>query len=223
MYGFVDCVHLGTFQPSPFRMRCHRDFERGWGEIYLRTMDIEVECPRRLFTAEEFERMAAAGVFGPEERLELIDGEIVEMSPVGPGHGASIVCLTKRFILGLGDRAVVWIQSSAVVALRSVPQPDLALLRPRSYRRANPRPDDILLVVEVADSSLRYDRIRKARLYALAGIPEYWVVGVQREWVEVYRTPGGDGYPDVRRVQRSDTITPLSFPDLVIPVADIFD
>ena len=198
------------------------DFERAGREIYLRTMAIEVECPRRLFTAEEFERMAAAGVFGPEERLELIDGEIVEMSPVGPGHGASIACLTKRFILGLGDRAVVWIQSSAVVALRSVPQPDLALLRPRSYRRSNPRPDDILLVVEVADSSLRYDRIRKARLYAVAGIPEYWVVGVQREWVEVYRTPEDEGYRDVKRVPSSDTIAPLSFPDLIIPVADIF-
>ena len=185
-------------------------------------MAVEVECARRLFTADEFERMAEAGVFGPEERLELIDGEIVEMSPVGPGHGASIACLNKRFVLGLGDRAVVWIQSSVVVALRSVPQPDLALLRPRSYRRANPRPDDILLVVEVADSSLRYDRRRKVRLYAVAGIPEYWVVGVEREWLEVYRTPEGEGYRDVRRVSRGDTIAPLSFPDLLISVADIF-
>ena len=185
-------------------------------------MAMEIDCPRRLFTADEFERMAKAGVFGPEERLELIDGEIVEMSPAGPGHGASSACLNKRFILGLGDRAVVWIQSSAVVALRSVPQPDLALLRPRSYRRANPRPEDILLVVEVADSSLRYDRRRKVRLYADAGIPEYWVVGVESEWVEIYRTPEGEGYRDVRRLPHGDTIAPLSFPDLVIPVADIF-
>jgi Uma2 family endonuclease len=198
------------------------DFELAEREIYLRTMAIDVECPRRLFTAEEFERMAGAGIFGPEERLELIDGEIVEMSPVGPGHGASIACLTKRFILGLGDRAVVWIQSSAVVALRSVPQPDLALLRPRSYRRANPRPDDILLVVEVADSSLRYDRRRKVGLYAVAGIQKYWVVGVEREWVEVHRAPEGQVYRDVRRVPLGDTVAPLSFPDLVIPVADIF-
>jgi Uma2 family endonuclease len=188
----------------------------------LRTMAIDIECPRRLFTADEFERMVEAGIFGHEERLELIDGEIVEMSPVGPGHGAAIACLTKRLILGLGDRAVVWIQSSAVVALRSVPQPDLALLRPRSYRRANPRPDDILLVVEVADSSLRYDRRRKVRLYAIAGIPEYWVVGVEHEWVEVYRAPEGEVYRDVRRVPLEDTIAPLSFPDLLIPVADIF-
>jgi Uma2 family endonuclease len=203
-------------------MRWHEDFEREREEIYLRTMAIEVECPRRLFTADEFERMADAGVFGPEERLELIDGEIVEMSPVGSGHTSCIACLNKRLVLGVGDRAIVWIQGSARVALRSVPQPDLALLRPRSYRKANPSPEDIVLVVEVADSSLRYDRTRKMRLYAAAGIADYWVVGVQREWVEMYRTPEGEGYRDVRRVQLGDTIAPLSFPDLLIRVADIF-
>lgn len=185
-------------------------------------MAVDVQQTRRLFTADEFERMAEAGVFGPEERLELIDGEILEMSPVGPGHGASVACLNKRFILGLGDRAVVWIQNSARVALRSVPQPDFALLRPRSYRRANPTPEDILLVVEVADSSLRWDRIRKQRLYAVAGIPEYWVVSVKGEWVEVYRAPEGEGYHDVRRVHGGDTIAPLSFPDVVIPVIGLF-
>ena len=185
-------------------------------------MAVDVECPRRLFTADEFERMAEAGIFGEEERLELIDGEIVELTPVGPGHGASVACLTKQLILGVGDRAVVWIQSSARVALRSVPQPDLALLRPRSYRRANPTPADILLVVEVADSSLRYDRIRNARLYALAGIQDYWVVGVEGEWVEMYRSPEGERHRDVARVPRDGTIAPLSFPDVVISVADIF-
>ena len=185
-------------------------------------MAVDIECPRRLFTADEFERMAEAGIFGEEERLELIDGEIVELTPVGPGHGAAVACLNKQLILGVGDRAVLWIQSSARVALRSVPQPDLALLRPRSYRRANPTPADILLVVEVADSSLRYDRIRKARLYALAGIQDYWVVGVEGEWVEVYRSPEGESYRDVTRVPRDGTVAPLSFPDIVMSVVDIF-
>src|SRR5712692_5155836 len=143
--------------------------------LYSGTMPVDIECPRRVFTADEFERMDTAGVFGPEERLELIDGEIVEMAPVGPGHGAAIACLNKRLILGVGDRAVVWIQGGARIALRSLPRPDLALLRPRSYRTANPTPEDILLVIEVADSSLRYDRIRKQRLYASAGIQQYWV------------------------------------------------
>ena len=185
-------------------------------------MAVEIERSRRLFTADEFERMAQAGVFGEEERLELIDGEIVEMSPIGPGHAMCVSIITKEFVLGVGTRAIVWIQSAARMALRSVPQPDLALLRPRSYRRANPRPEDILLVVEVADSSLRYDRTRKLPLYASAGIAEYWVVSVEGEWLEIYRSPEGHGYRESRRLQAGDTIAPLAFPDVVISIAELF-
>ena len=185
-------------------------------------MAVEIERQRRLFTADEFERMARAGVFGEDERLELIDGEIVEMSPIGPGHGMCVAILSKRFVLGVGDRALVWIQSAARMALRSVPQPDLALLRRRSYRQANPRPEDILLVVEVAESSLRYDQTRKLELYASAGIGEYWLVSAEGEWLEVYRSPEGHGYRESRRVHPGDTIAPLAFPDVVISVAEIF-
>jgi len=185
-------------------------------------MAVEVEHLRRLFTADEFVRMAAAGVFRENERIELIHGEIVEMSPVGPGHGAAVACLNKRLTIGVGDRAVVWIQSSARMALDSVPQPDLALLRPHSYRRAQPRPEDILLVVEVADTSLRYDRTDKLTLYAIAGIPEYWVVSVEGEWLEVYHSPEDHGYRESRRLHRDDTIAPLTFPDVVITTSEIF-
>ncbi len=135
-------------------------------------MAIQVERPRRLFTADEYERMVEAGIFGPEERLELIRGDIVEMSPIGPGHGACVAGLNKRFVIGVGDHAVVWIQSSARVSLDSVPEPDLALLRPRSYRKATPRPEDILLVVEVAETSQHRDREIKLPRYAAAGVPE---------------------------------------------------
>ena len=185
-------------------------------------MAVEIERSRRLFTADEFEQMAKAGVFREDERLELIDGEIVEMSPIGPGHGTCVAILNKRLVIGVGDRSLVWIQSAARMAIRSVPQPDLALLRPRSYRRANPRPEDILLVVEVAESSLRYDRTRKLELYASAGIREYWVVSVDDEWVEVYRSPEDNRYRESRRLRRGDTIAPLTFPDVVIAVAEIF-
>jgi Uma2 family endonuclease len=200
---------------------------RDGAEIYSRgrrrtAMAVQMEQGRRLFTADEFERMAAVGIFGPEERVELIDGEIVEMSPIGPGHGMCVAILTKRLVIGVGDRAVVWGQSAARMALRSVPQPDLALLRARSYRTANPTPADITLVVEVAESSLRYDRTRKLRLYAEAGIQEYWVVSVEGEWVEAYRSPHGGGYRETRRVEHGDTLAPLAFPDVVINAADIF-
>ena len=185
-------------------------------------MAVETEPQRRLFTAAEFERMARAGVFEEDERLELIDGDIVVMSPIGPGHGMCIALLNRRLVLGLGDRGLVWLQSSARMALRSMPQPDLAILRPRSYRHANPRPADILLVVEVADSSLRYDRTRKLALYAAAGVAEYWVVSVDGEWVEVYRSPQGRGYGEACRAGRGETIAPLAFPDVLVSVADIF-
>ena len=185
-------------------------------------MTVEIESKRRFFTADEFERMVAAGVFEEDERLELIDGEIVVMSPVGPGHGMCIALLNQRLVLGVGDRALVWIQSGARVALRSVPHPDVALLRRRSYRRANPTPEDILLVVEVADSSLRYDRTRKLELYATAGIAEYWLVNVTGEWVEVNRSPEGRGYLESQRLQGRDTFAPLAFSDVAITVADLF-
>ena len=153
-------------------------------------MAIEVERTRR-FTADEFERMVAAGIFREDERLELIGGEIVEMAPIGHRHAACDSNLHERFVRGLGDRAFVWGQGPARLAIDSVPEPDLALLRRRSYQTGAPRPEDVLLVVEVAESSLRYDRTTKLRLYASAGVPEYWIVSVGGEWIEVCRSPEG--------------------------------
>ena len=100
--------------------------------------------------------------------------------------------LNKRLVTGVGDRALVWVQGPARLAIDSVPEPDLALLRSHSYRRGAPRPDDVLLVVEVAESSLRYDQTVKLPLYAGAGVPEYWIVSVEGEWIEVCRSPAGE-------------------------------
>jgi Uma2 family endonuclease len=185
-------------------------------------MATEVARTRRAFTADEYERMVAAGILRPDERVELIRGEIVEMSPIGHRHAACVACLTKRFNIALDARAVVWVRGSVRVAFHSVPEPDLALLRPRSYRTSGPRPEEILLVVEVADSSLRYDRTEKVRLYAEAAIPEYWVVGVEEEWIEVYRSPEGGGYRERRRAGRGEHVTTVAFPDVSIPVGVVF-
>lgn len=184
-------------------------------------MAIEVERPRR-FTADEFERMVEAAIFSEDERLELIDGEIVEMAPIGHRHAACLANLNKRLVLGVHDRALVWVTGPARLAIDSVPEPDLALLRPRSYRAASPRPDDVLLIVEVAESSLRYDSTRKLRLYARARIPEYWIVGVDGEWIEVCRSPEGDGYRERSRAAHDETIAPVAFPDVTIRVDDVF-
>ncbi|HEV8583879.1 MAG TPA: Uma2 family endonuclease [Methylomirabilota bacterium] len=184
-------------------------------------MALEVERPRR-FTAEEFERMVEAAVFPEDERLELIEGEIIQMAPIGHRHAACLANLNEQFVRGLSGRALVWVTGPARLAIDSVPEPDLALLRRRSYRSGSPRPDDVHLIVEVAESSLRYDRTRKLRLYARAEILEYWIVGVDGEWIEVCRSPEADGFRERSRAVRGETIAPLAFADVRISVDDVF-
>jgi len=184
-------------------------------------MAIEVERPRK-FTADEFERMVEAGIFRQDERVELIDGEIVQMAPIGHRHAACVAILHERFVLGVGDRALVWGQGPARLAIDSVPEPDLALLRRRSYRMGAPRPEDVLLVVEVAESSLRYDQTLKLRLYASAGVPEYWIVSVEGEWIEVCRSPAGERYRERSRAARGEVLAPVAFADVRISVEDVF-
>jgi Uma2 family endonuclease len=178
--------------------------------------------PTRKFTADEYERLVELGIFGEDERLELIDGDIVEMAPIGHLHAVSASNLHELLIFGLRRRAFVWGNGPARVAIDSVPQPDLALLRRRSYRTGSPRPEDVLLIIEIADSSLRYDRTIKLGLYAHARIAEYWIVDVAGEAIEVYRAPEGDGYRELRRIGRGESITPAAFPDVAIGVDDVF-
>ena len=140
--------------------------------------------------------MAEAGIFHPDERIELIEGEIVQMSPIGPRHAGCVINANRLFVTRLGDRAVVSPQNPVVIQPQSEPQPDLLLLRPRavSYSREHPTPEDVLLAVEVADTTVRFDRLVKARLYARAGIAEFWLFLAADRIVEIYRGPGSDGY-----------------------------
>lgn len=185
-------------------------------------MAVQVECARRLFTIEEYHRMAEAGILRPEERVELIDGEILEMSPIGTRHASCVNNLNRLLVLGLGTRAVVSPQNPVRIPIRSEPQPDLAVLRPRSYKTVAPTIEDVLLVVEVAESSLRFDRTVKLGLYARAGFAEYWLVDVAAETITVCRAPAGPSYGDVRELGPGHTLSPLAFPDLRIPTADLF-
>jgi Uma2 family endonuclease len=187
-------------------------------------MAIEAEIPRRLFTVEEYHRMAEVGIFHPGERVELIEGEIVQMSPIGPRHAGCVINATRLFITRLGDRAVVSPQNPVVIQPRSEPQPDLLLLRPRavSYSRGHPTPEDVLLAVEVADTTVRFDRLIKARLYARAGIAEFWLFLAMDGIVEVYRDPGSDGYTSLTQHGSSQMLSPLAFPDIDFGVTDFF-
>lgn len=135
-------------------------------------MAVQVECARRLFIIKKYHRMAEVGILRPEERVELIDGEIFEVSPIGTRHAACVNNLNRLLVLGLGTRAVVSPQNSVWIPVRSEPQPDLAVLQPRSYRTVAPTIEDVLLVVEVAETSLRFDRTVKPSLCARAGFAE---------------------------------------------------
>ena len=184
----------------------------------------KVDVPRRRFTVDEYYRMADAGVFAPEERVELIEGEIVSMAPIGNRHMACVARLTRALSRAVADAALVWPQGNAILLPpRSAPQPDAALLRPRGddYGGSSARPEDILLIVEVADTTYRYDRRVKLPLYARAGIGEAWIVDVARDVVETYRRPARGDYEATARADRGQTLTIAALPGVVLDVDQI--
>lgn len=178
---------------------------------------------RRRFTIEEYYRMGEVGIFGPEERVELIEGEIISMSPIGHRHAFCVAELTTRLVRGVGDRAFLWPQNPVHLFLDTVPQPDVVLLEPPSsrYARNHPDPADVLLVIEVAETSYRYDRDVKLRLYARAGIKEAWIVDLVHSVVEVFWEPGRAGYARTRRVERGGALAPIAVPDTILAVNEI--
>ena len=187
-------------------------------------MAVETDVARRLFTRAEYYRMAEVGILKPTDRVELIRGEIVELSPIGPRHAGCVINANRLFITRFGDRAVVSPQNPMVIQPRSEPQPDLLLLRPRamSYSFGHPTPEDVLLAVEVADTTVRFDRLVKARLYARAGIAESWLFLTTDNLVEVYRAPGADGYTSMTEHGAGQALSPLAFPDVAFSVTDFF-
>jgi Uma2 family endonuclease len=180
-----------------------------------------VYTSKRLFTVSEFEQMDQAGIFRKDDRLELIDGEIFEMAPIGSRHAACVRRLQRLFAQALGERVLVDVQNPIVLHDHSEPLPDVVLLQPRAdlYASGHPRPSDVLLVVEVADTSLAYDQEIKIPAYARSEIPEVWVVDLQSASVHVYRLPSPAGYREMTSLQRDATLAPQCFPALALPVA----
>ena len=178
---------------------------------------------RRLFTAAEYHLMAQAGILHEDDRVELIDGEIVEMAPIGSRHAAHVNRLNRVFTQALGEGVIVSVQNPISLGERCEPQPDLTLLRPRPdfYAQAHPGPEDILLVVEVADSSLGYDRGVKVPLYARFGIPETWVMDLAAAGIQVYRHPHQGRYLEARHAARGEHISPQALPEVTLAVAEL--
>ena len=178
---------------------------------------------RRLFTVEEYERMGTAGVFAEGDRVELLDGEIVEMSPIGPPHAGIVNRLNRMLIQRLGDRVVVAVQNPLRIVPRSEPQPDfvVAAARDDDYQLSHPEPADVRLVIEVADSSLPVDRGIKTSIYARAGVPEYWIVDVAGRALVVHRLPERGVFRDVVTLTEADRVGLAAYPDVVLDVGEV--
>jgi Uma2 family endonuclease len=175
---------------------------------------------RRLFTFEECLRMAETGILSPNERVELIAGELVIMSPIGPRHGVAVDRANREMIRLAGNKAIVRTQGTVVLDRFAAPEPDLALLRPKDdeYLSKNPAAEDIFLILEVADSSLDYDTTTKLGLYAILGVHEYWVADLQNRRLLIHSEPKGDTYTVRRELNPGDSVAPLLLPDCRIPV-----
>jgi Uma2 family endonuclease len=185
---------------------------------------MNVEATRRQFTVDEYIRMIDARILDGTDHVELIEGDILQMAPIGPSHASCVAMLTRQLVVGVGARALVVPQMTLPLSPRSAPEPDLTVLRPREtpYREAWATPSDVLLLVEVSDASLRRDRDLKVPLYARAGIPEVWIVDVQGERVIVHREPRGGSYASRREVGRDGEVSPMAFPDVQVAIAEIF-
>ena len=178
---------------------------------------------RRRFTVEEYYAMAEAGILAPDERVELQDGEIVIMPPMGDWHAACTADFTEQLEEAVGRRASKRVQMPLRLNDEYVPEPDVMLLRRRedSYRSGTPRPKDVLLLIEVADSTLESDRQRKLSAYARAGIPEFWLAIRATQNVEVYAEPVDGVYTRAETVGMDGSLTPTAFPDIAIPVSAV--
>jgi Uma2 family endonuclease len=186
-------------------------------------MATDVDITRRRFTLDEYHRMGEAGILHEDDRVELIRGELIQMTAIGSRLAACVAFLNQRLVLRLGDRVVLWPQNPVVILPDSEPQPDIVLLKPRPdfYRTALPQAEDVLLLVEAADTSVRYDRNVKRPLYAEAGIVEHWIVNLEREVVEVHRQPQSGAYRHIERIGRGASVAPQAFSDVVLSVDDI--
>ena len=176
------------------------------------------------FTVQQYHLMHEAGVFTEGDRYELINGEIREMSPIGIKHAVCVTRLSTLFINCLINKAIIWSQNPIHLSNNSEPQPDIAILKWRDdfYAEALPTPDDILLIIEVADSTISYDRDVKMPLYAANGIPEMWLFDVNQQIIEGYSQPSASGYKRMQRYEQGDTLSPLAFPDVTLNWESLF-
>jgi len=183
----------------------------------------ETVIPRHRLTVDEYYRMAEVGILAPDARVELIEGEIVDMTPIGSRHASFVNRLNRMLTVAVGERAIVQVQGPVRLGDRSEPEPDVALLKPRTdfYRDKHPTAEDVLLIIEVSDTMLAYDRSVKVPLYARHGVPEVWLIDLQSNRVSIHRNPHNGVYADVSTFDRPGITTVSLLPGIAIDFAGL--
>jgi Uma2 family endonuclease len=169
---------------------------------------VVVQILRKKFTVSQYHQMIESGILTDRDRVELLQGEIIEMSPVGRQHAACVDRLNELLVLGLSTRVIVRVQSPIRLNNNSEPQPDIAILQRRTdfYAEGHPQPEDIFALVEVSDTTVEFDRTIKVPLYAQYRIPEVWIVDLNAQAVQVYREPNSSGYQQVQTFRHGQTL-----------------
>jgi Uma2 family endonuclease len=179
---------------------------------------------RHRLTVAEYYRMAEVGILAPGARVELIEGEVIDMPPIGSLHAGTVKYLARQLMYAVGDTAIVSTQDPVFLDPHSEPQPDVALLHPRPdfYRGAHPTPADVFLLVEVADTTLAYDTQIKLPLYARHGIPEVWLVDLTNQRFIIHRSPTSTGFHDAQSLTDLSAVTPLLLPGVTVDLSALF-
>ncbi len=174
--------------------------------------------------AQDYYRIGRTQLFSEAARMELIEGEIVRMVPIGSGHAGHVNWLLRLFTQLSEEKTILSVQGPIRLDDYSEPVPDLVLLKPRLdyYKKSHPKPEDVYLIVEVSDTTIYFDRNVKRRLYARHNIPEFWIVDLHQKAIEIFRKPGPGGYQESYIPTSEETFSPLSFPELVLTPNDIF-
>lgn len=181
---------------------------------------MSLQIARRTFSVDDYYRMVEVGLLAEGERVELIEGEVIKMSPIGSRHAACVARLTALFSRSAGVQGIVWVQNPVRLDAYNEPEPDVAVLRPRAdfYAAGHPTPPDVLLLVEVADTSVEYDRQVKVPLYARAGIAEVWLIDLTSDAVEIYAQPAEGAYRTTRRAARGESVVAAGLAGLSVLV-----
>jgi Uma2 family endonuclease len=179
---------------------------------------------RHRLSVADYYRLAEIGILGEDDRVELLEGQVINMAPIGPRHALAVDALTDLLSHALLPPARLRVQHPVVLDQGSEPQPDIAVVRRpwRGYPKQHPGPEDVLLLIEVADSSLAFDQGAKRILYARAGICEFWVVDLAADIVHVHRKPAGDGYTVIDKLSKDATLTIEALPGVTIPAEPLF-